>query len=194
MSTPAAKRRRIDAASTTLSKPFRSPFKTPFKSPLKAPPSNENTKPSTSTSLTTSTPALSEKTPNLLTISTTTPNPATRNKKTFASPVATAALNADPDVAPLLRTQREVEKQLRDVKEQLETAEQAAKIERESEKKDPDGEIDGELVELIGKWRAASRAAAEELFGKVMDRVNRYVVRLNGFAGGGVVLRVWDLG
>jgi len=80
------------------------------------------------------------------------------------------------------------------VKEQLETTEQAAKIESESEKKDPDGEIDGELVELIGKWRAASRAAAEELFGKVMDRVNRYVVRLDGFAGDGVVLRVWDLG
>jgi len=80
-------------------------------------------------------------------------------------------LNADPDVAPLLKTQRELERQLREVKEELEGAEQARKIERES----GEGEIDGELVELIEKWRGASRLAAEELFGKVRDRVNRFV-------------------
>lgn len=85
-------------------------------------------------------------------------------------------LNADPDIAPLLRTQRELESQLREVKEELEKAEQARKIERESRKKDPDGEVDGELVVLIEKWRGASRLAAEELFGKVRDRVNRYVI------------------
>ena len=62
---------------------------------------------------------------------------------------------------------------MREVKEELDTAEQARKIEAESAKKDPDGEIDGELVELIAKWKAASRQAAEELFGKVRDRVNR---------------------
>jgi Swi5-dependent recombination DNA repair protein 1 len=30
-----------------------------------------------------------------------------------------------------------------------------------------------ELVELTAKWKAASRQAAEELFGQVRDRVNR---------------------
>jgi Swi5-dependent recombination DNA repair protein 1 len=84
-------------------------------------------------------------------------------------------LNADPDIAPLLKAQRELERQLREVKEELDTAEQAGKIERESRKKDPEGDVDGELVVLIGKWRGASRLAAEELFGKVRDRVNRYV-------------------
>jgi len=84
-----------------------------------------------------------------------------------------AAFNADPDFAPLLRAQRELEKQLREIKEELDTAEQARKIEAESAKKDPDGEIDEELVGLIEKWKAASRQAAEELFGKVRDRVNR---------------------
>jgi len=73
----------------------------------------------------------------------------------------------------LLRKQRELEKQLRELKEELETAEQARKIERESKKKKPDGEIDGELVELIQKWTSASRLAAEEMFGNVRDRVNR---------------------
>ena len=68
--------------------------------------------------------------------------------------------------------QRELERTLREVKEELETAEQAKKIERES-RKEPDGEVDSELVVLIEKWRGASRLAAEELFGKVRDRVNR---------------------
>jgi Swi5-dependent recombination DNA repair protein 1 len=62
---------------------------------------------------------------------------------------------------------------LREVKEELDAAEQARKIETESRKKDPEGEIDGELVELIEKWKGASRQAAEELFGKVRDRVNK---------------------
>ena len=84
-------------------------------------------------------------------------------------------LNADPDIAVLLKAQRELERQLRGVKEELEQAEQARKIERESRKKDPDGEVDGDLVVLIEKWSGASRLAAEELFGKVRDRVNRYV-------------------
>jgi len=69
--------------------------------------------------------------------------------------------------------QRELEKQLREVKEELDTAEQARKIEADSQKRDSDGDIDGELVELIEKWKGASRLAAEELFGKVRDRVNR---------------------
>ncbi|KAH7319062.1 hypothetical protein BKA65DRAFT_513740 [Rhexocercosporidium sp. MPI-PUGE-AT-0058] len=163
MSTPAAKRRRIDVASQTLSKPFRSPFKTPFKSPLKDAQAEEPTNASTSTQTNTplapkpansllSNPA---KTPSLRAPSAASRGP--RTKMTFSSPVAAAALNADPDIAPMLKAQRELEKQLREVKEELDTAEQARKIEVDSHKKDPEGELDGEL----------------ELFGKVRDRVNR---------------------
>lgn len=173
MSTPAAKRRRIETASQTLSKPFRSPFKTPLKSPGKAAPSEDST-------IATPVPLASKTTNSLLSNPAKTPslpapsgNRAPRPKKTFSSPVAAAALNADPDVAPLLRTQRELEKELRELKEEVDTAEQARKIETESRKKDPDGEVDGELVELIGKWKGASRLAAEELFTKVSERVNR---------------------
>lgn len=104
------------------------------------------------------------------------PKAGPRTKKTFTSPVAAAALNADPDIAPMLRAQRELEKQLKELKEELDTAEQARKIEADSMKKDPDGEVDFELVELVEKWKSASRQAAEELFGKVLNRVNRYVV------------------
>jgi hypothetical protein len=87
--------------------------------------------------------------------------------------VAAAALNTDPDIAPLLRQQRELEKQLRELEEKLDTAQQAKKIEASSRNKIPDGDIDVELVELTAKWKAASRQAAEELFGQVRDRVNR---------------------
>lgn len=173
MSTPAAKRRRIDAASSTLSKPFRSPFKAPLKSPVKTQPSNASTQASASATLRTSTSTLSEETPTLPFLSAPTLNRASRPRKTFSSPVASAALNADPDVAPVLRTQRDLERQLQELKEELETAEQASKIERDSFKRDPSGEIDGELVDLIKKWKEASRQAAEELFGKVKDRINR---------------------
>jgi Swi5-dependent recombination DNA repair protein 1 len=184
MSTPAAKRRRIDAASQTLAKPFRSPFKTPFKSPVKASASQDNT----STAAQGKNPLAPKNTNSLLSSRSKTPSlpapPASfatparspGAKKTFSSPVQAAALNADPNIAPLLRLQRELDKQLREVKEELETAQQARKIEADSAKKDPNGEIDGELVELIDKWKAASRQAAEELFGKVRDRVNRYVI------------------
>lgn len=181
MSTPAAKRRRIDTASQTLQKPFRSPFKTPFKSPVKDSQDGDPTASQISVPLATkNTNSLlsnSSKTPSFPGPSTSfaTPNREARAKKTYSSPVRAAALNADPDIAPLLRAQRELEKQLRELKEELDTAEQARKIEAESTKKEPDGEIDGELVELIGKWTVASRQAAEELFGKVRDRVNRLV-------------------
>ena len=105
-----------------------------------------------------------------------TPTRSPHAKKTFSSPSQAAALNADPDIAPLLRAQRELENQLREVKEELDTAEQARKIEADSAKKNPDAEIDGELLDLIEKWRAASQQAAEELFGKVRDRVNKWVI------------------
>ncbi|CAG8974474.1 hypothetical protein HYALB_00010860 [Hymenoscyphus albidus] len=170
MYTPAAKRRRIDDASKTLSKPFRSPFKTPFKSPVKAQdgttttPTSKQLTPASKLVLSNNPPKLPTTPLNL----NRTPRSATR-KKQFSSPISTAVLNADPAIAPLLKTQRDLERELKELKEELDTAEQARKIERES----TDEEVDGELKVLIEKWRGASREAAEEMFGRVRDRVNR---------------------
>jgi hypothetical protein len=97
---------------------------------------------------------------------------ATKNQ--FSSPISSTTPNADPDIAALIKTQRQLEKQLQELKEELDIAEQARRIEAGSEKKNPGGEIDGELTQLILKWRVASRQAAEELFTGVRDRVNRY--------------------
>ena len=215
MTTPFSKRRRLDAATAQLSKPFRSPFKTPGKSPTKEAESTSNvtntnlenaesptdngdsTKPTalstrSTNALLTQNPFANKK-PTLLPR----PNPLSRpgrrfgisagaTGRKFTSPVVAKQLNNDPDIAPLLRLQRELEKTLREIKEELDAAEQALKIEEASRKwsidhgrliegEDDDGrlEIDADLVELCEKWKTASRQAAEELYTQVRERVNR---------------------
>ena len=54
---------------------------------------------------------------------------------------------------------------------------QAGKIEKDSLKDNDKGEVDGELRALAVKWKTASRMAADELFGVVKDRVNRWAPR-----------------
>lgn len=166
MSTPAAKRRRIDAATQALSKPFRSPLKTPLSTTISEDFSAKNLEDFDHSLPTTDG---FKGTPN----STRTSFRGNPTKKSF-SPGSTAVMNSDPEIAILLKTQRQLEKQMRELKEELEISEQARKIEAESEEKFPGREIDAELMDLIGKWRGASRHVAEELFTGVRDRVNRY--------------------
>lgn len=84
-----------------------------------------------------------------------------------------AVPNTDVDIRPILKTQRELEATLRELKEELHVIQQARKFEKDSFTDDCEGEIDGELKALAIKWRTASRTAADELFGVVKDRVNR---------------------
>lgn len=72
-------------------------------------------------------------------------------------------------VVELMKKQRALEKQIREVKEFIDTAEQARKIEKDA----VGDEVDGELLVLRDRWRGVSRQAAEEMFGGVKDRVNR---------------------
>ncbi|KAH0564942.1 hypothetical protein GP486_001662 [Trichoglossum hirsutum] len=71
----------------------------------------------------------------------------------------------EPTLYPLLKEERYLERELRELKSELDTIEQARKIETKGE--------DEELVGLIEKWKGAARTAAEEVFGRVSDRVNR---------------------
>jgi Swi5-dependent recombination DNA repair protein 1 len=175
MSSPAAKRRRIDAASHTLSKPFRSPLKMPLEAntadnlPAQKLPYWFDTLPPNNGDGT----RILDPT-KLRLLPAVTPSPRNAERKTFSSPIFSAAIDADPDIDALIKTQRRLEKELRELKEELDTAEQARRIEVNSEKKNAGGAVDGELSLLILKWRAASRQAAEELFTGVRDRVNRY--------------------
>lgn len=175
MSSPAAKRRRVDAASQALSKPFRSPLKVPLAAntvddlPVQklldsfdavGPKDVETARILDSTKIRVQPTA--------------TPSRMKVEKKTFPSPIFSTAVDADPDIIALVKTQRQLEKELRELKENLDTAQQARRIEADSEKKNPGGAVDKELSQLVLKWRAASRQAAEELFTGVRDRVNRY--------------------
>jgi Swi5-dependent recombination DNA repair protein 1 len=177
MSTPAAKRQRIDAASHALSKPFRSPLKVSLATTIPHDlPSQKlgscfddnHSKDTHDAPVLNSDEATSRPRP------TATPLRTKLLHKLSSTPTTNAALNGDPHIAALIKSQRQLEKQLRDLKEELDTAEQARKIEVDSQKKNPSGEVDGELLELIKKWRGASREAAEELFTSVRDKVNRY--------------------
>lgn len=177
MSIPAAKRQRTDAASYALSKPFRSPMKTPSApSAIKTPvpvlqDSSDPVQAGENDATKHIKPAKS------LLQGAATPFRMKAIKNPYSSHISSTALNADPDIAALIKTVRQLEEKLRELKEELDTAEQARRIEADSEKMNPGGAIDGELSQLILKWRAASRQAAEELFTSVRDRVNRYAGR-----------------
>lgn len=167
MSTPAAKRRRLDDANRTLCKPFRSPFKSPVKDNV----------PSLGETARCSIPPDDSVAAQPLhaVVASISQSHSLNKKQAPLSPAAAIALNAHPDVAALLELQRSLEKQTRALKAEIDTAEQARKIELESSRKDPhrEHEVDGELITLAEKWRGASRQAAEEMFGQVRDRVNR---------------------
>ncbi|TQS37944.1 hypothetical protein Golomagni_01561 [Golovinomyces magnicellulatus] len=178
MSLPAAKRRRRDVANKTLSKPFRSPFKRTLQPAGKSPQESNSVYATPKASLLDPEIAKnsfvcnsqSHLSPLDLNLSSGRKFPS---RKAQYSPTKTTAINSDPEVSSLLRIQRDLEKKLKECNELLDTAEQARKIEYEARQRGPGQQIDGELIELIGKWTHASRQAAEELFAKVQDRVNR---------------------
>ena len=156
----AAKRRRVKSASHTLSKPFRSPFKAATKP--------QEDRECGASAGSPNPPAISdEKRP---------AEPALTPRRTpfGPSPSRTAEprrwsranFSNEPILNSLLKEERSLERELKELKAELDTVEQARKIETKEE--------DEELVGLIEKWKGAARVAAEEVFEKVSDRVNRY--------------------
>lgn len=174
MSTPLAKKRRTDAAANALSKPFKSPFKTAIAKDAADPNSASSPAPTTAHDSTASSLQQSKSSPAKRTFAPA-PSPFGFRKSARSTPKSPSVNvpNTDPDMRPILKIQRELEATLRELKEELDTIQQARKIENDSLKHGLDAEIDGELKQLKEKWKTASRQAAEELFGGVKDRVNR---------------------
>lgn len=151
--TKPSKRRRLGNASHTLSQPFKSPFKTPLKNRI-----------------------VSE-----THVTTTTSSPTKENAKTKAplsppfSPQSTPTItllppsqvriSPSPELLSLQKQHTRLLNQLSASRSHLETSNQALKIESSNR--------DIELEALIFKWRAASRAAAEEVFAGARDKVNK---------------------
>ncbi|KNG48844.1 gpi-anchored wall transfer protein [Stemphylium lycopersici] len=177
MSTPQAKRRRLNEATKTLQKPFKSPFRTPLKPSIgDDPPSSDppelNTPTATASAegsapirptIPTSNGGQQASTTTRSGLQSTARPPALRPSKpllphlTSSKPsrVATKKTPSKPSLA------REI-MQLRNEIQMLTQAQTLATSTK-----------DDDLVVLVDKWRTASRAAAEELFGCTRDRVNR---------------------
>ncbi|KAK5013205.1 hypothetical protein BJ546DRAFT_856111 [Cryomyces antarcticus] len=180
---PTAKRRRIDNAANTLSKPFKSPFKTPLK------PNPNIAKPSPLVQdYTPSTKAHTWPLPRREDASEPAQHPQTPSRpppRTLPSSLSTSTLT-DPELRSAQRTITALETQLRVLRTDIDTLTQATSIASRG--------TDAELIALITKWRCASRAAAEEVFAGVKDKVCRMggvgawremERKKQGFGGGG---------
>ncbi|OCL04835.1 hypothetical protein AOQ84DRAFT_345638 [Glonium stellatum] len=147
MSTPAAKRRRLDNATRTLHKPFKSPFRTPLKPQITEDSSNTSNTPDNADNdfsapiQPAATPIRSLSTHRIVSAS------AIRGK--------TSTAGTRPSAASTLISLRT----------DIQTLAQAHRLATST--------TDADLEVLIERWRAASRAAAEELFASTRDRVNR---------------------
>ncbi|KAF2140051.1 uncharacterized protein K452DRAFT_289442 [Aplosporella prunicola CBS 121167] len=175
MLTPAAKRRRLDDAQSALRKPFKSPFKTPMRSSAA---NGEETVPSTagrtppSQSVAASQSPIESNDPPASSIDSDAQDPQTPlPSRVSAKPASIPRKKPDPD-DPLecalkeeQQRQRQLNRQMTNLRTELDTLDQALSIASSTK--------DAELDELIIKWREASRAAAEEVFATVRDRVNR---------------------
>jgi Swi5-dependent recombination DNA repair protein 1 len=168
-----AKRRRLNNATHTLSKPFVSPLKTADANNLQTPtksrrsnviaPANTPYIPSTlahtinaATWTPLSKPQLSR--PPAIT-------PVRSNSVRRPAYSTPFAKRLDPAEQAVQKAITSLEMQIKAVRNDIDALNQAAKYTNDSS--------DNDLEELAIKWKAASQAAAEEIFGSVKERVNR---------------------
>lgn len=172
MSSPVAtKRRRINDAATTLSKPFVSPLRSgrTDRTPLKAS-SNAGNRPYMPSTLahTTSYDAASTQVPSKPTNGSLAELAVQHVKATPVRKSTLASNSARKSTSEEQTAQRQVtalELRIRSVRNELDVLQQAASILSSSKAT--------ELEALAEKWRRASQDTAEELFGGVKERVNR---------------------
>ncbi|KAK2768334.1 hypothetical protein FQN54_000188 [Arachnomyces sp. PD_36] len=184
------KRRRLDAAASTLSKPFKSPLRARIEktddAEAQQPTAGYITKE-------TSKPDITDDKENIQTQPQTPPKPATTRptpyssavskpfthqsptltpskastpvfKQTRTSPLSSSS-SSDPHLSSLISQHSSLLTRLSSLRTELDTTRQALKIEESGR--------DAELEELITKWKAAGRMAAEELYSGARERVNR---------------------
>lgn len=174
MSTPQAKRRRLNEATKTLQKPFKSPFRTPLRPNTSSdPPSSDPPETYTPGPVAVYEPLLvvnNKSAP----IPTTTIAPAIQPPTTPApvKKLVSKALASRPSLLTPSRTEGKkapskpsIARETMQLRNELQMLKQAQTLATSTK--------DDDLVVLIDRWRSASRAAAEELFGTTRDRVNR---------------------
>lgn len=192
MNTPAAKRRRVDAANATLRKPFHSPLLrrqpdtagSSAPGPGRTPEANTNKRPVEEV-YSPSSPSAARQQPQATrpprdlkpSVAPGAPRAAANRKNLSPDDPEARSGDGNPFLA-LARAHRTTEGRdaiVRDLDRRLETVRQAAEIEAASERNRPGEPVDQELRDLVAKWRGASRMAAEELFETVRERVDKLV-------------------
>jgi Swi5-dependent recombination DNA repair protein 1 len=155
MSTPHIKRRRLNEATKTLHKPFKSPFRTPLKQGFDSdPPSSDLIDvriPSPGLTITSFTPSAIP-IPDLPIVAK--PPLSRPSRGTPARTVQKKTLSKPSVIREIMQMRNEI--QILSQAHALATSNK-----------------DDDLTLLIDRWRTASRAAAEELFASTRDRVNR---------------------
>ena len=151
--TKPSKRRRLGNVSHTLSQPFKSPFKTPLKYKIN---------PETHVCATTSSPPKDDA---KATAPLSSPSSPQTTPTITHLPPPQARILPSSELLNLQKQHTRLLNQLSAARSHLETSNQALKIESSNR--------DVELEALKVKWRAASRAAAEEVFGGARDKVNK---------------------
>jgi Swi5-dependent recombination DNA repair protein 1 len=173
MSAQDAKRRRAASTAAALSKPFRSPFRaTPGK-----PNRDSQDQPSDLGRTQLDETAYPQKVSRVPRARDPPTFPYKRQQGVNLSSRSPDTSDIQLEIAALVKAQRQLKNKLHSLTEELHLCEQAHKIERHpSEASSDGGEVDGELLRLTERWKAASRQAAEELFGSAKDKINRYVM------------------
>lgn len=175
MSTPSAKRRRLEDAQSALRKPFRSPFKTPSRKLELEKPNADITASSTAVPSPLVQSTLPDSSPDQsLSVSSLRTLRSSRSSTTFSTPSRPRPFARHNVVAPddplteaihaEEQRQSELSRQIRSLRTELDTLSQALTIATSTK--------DAGLEALTKKWRDATRAAAEEVFATTRDRVN----------------------
>ncbi|RMZ67425.1 FAD dependent oxidoreductase [Pyrenophora seminiperda CCB06] len=178
MSTPQAKRRRLNEATKTLQKPFKSPFRTPLKPGIgDDPPSSDPHEIHASVQKTPKTALVTTR--NIASsgngqhqsasaaVSGQVPGTPVASKPRISKPLVSR-----PNISTLSRvaskktpSKPSLTREMMQLRNEIQMLTQAQTLATSTK--------DDDLVVLVDKWRTASRAAAEELFGSTRDRVNR---------------------
>ncbi|KAL4997867.1 hypothetical protein BDV10DRAFT_185859 [Aspergillus recurvatus] len=167
---PNGKRRRLDQATTALSKTFKSPLRrpTPAVKDEVCSPKVEGTATFFSSTEATASDKQDTDDATLYTPRSTTalPTPPPTRKRKLPEQRLTSArrpVHSDPEIATLQRKQRELQSRLSSLRSDLDTVQQALRIESSNR--------DEELEALIVKWKKVSQDAAEEVFTGAQERI-----------------------
>ncbi|KAL4895712.1 hypothetical protein BDV59DRAFT_143293 [Aspergillus ambiguus] len=152
------KRRRVEQAASGLAKPFKSPLRRPSQTPQKEKAIVQENDDASIKSTSQTSHSLSD-------IPQDTPaSSAGGPKRKHLTPPKKPML-ADPAIQDLQKQQRALQARLTALRSELDTAQQALRIESTDKAAD--------LEALIAKWRSVSQTAAEEVFTGAQERVSR---------------------